>query len=190
MTQSSFILLAPLSLLLSASSFAQQQSFKIDPAKSDVSFSLGATGHQTHGTFQVQSGAVSFNPSAAKMSGKVVVTAMSGKTGNDKRDEKMWNEVLDAPHFTDVTFAPQSYEGKLSPDGDSTIQVSGIFTLHGTPHQMTVPMQVHIQGMNCVTKTHFVVPYVQWGLKDPSVFILKVAKEVDVDLTLAGELAR
>jgi hypothetical protein len=32
----------------------------------------------------------------------------------------------------------------------------------------------------------FVVPYVKWGLKDPSVLILKVAKEVHIDLSLAG----
>jgi putative ABC transport system permease protein len=51
---------------------------------------------------------------------------------------------------------------------------------------LTVPMQIHIDENNLSAKTHFVVPYVQWGLKDPSVFILKVAKEVDIDLTLAG----
>jgi hypothetical protein len=62
------------------------------------------------------------------------------------------------------------------------------FTLHGTPHDMTVPMQVHIDGNSLTAKTHFVIPYVQWGLKDPSVFILNVAKEVEIDLTLAGRV--
>jgi len=47
-------------------------------------------------------------------------------------------------------------------------------------------MQIHIDGNSLTAKTHFVVPYVQWGLKDPSVFLLKMAKEVDIDLTLAG----
>jgi hypothetical protein len=49
-------------------------------------------------------------------------------------------------------------------------------------------MQIHIDGASLAAKGHFTVPYVKWGLKDPSIFILKVAKEVDIDLTLAGRL--
>ena len=64
-----------------------------------------------------------------------------------------------------------------------------VFTLHGAPHDLTVPMQVHIEGTALAAKTHFQVPYVQWGLKDPSIFILKVAKVVDIDLTLGGTLS-
>jgi len=120
----------------------------------------------------------------------VVVAAGSGNTGNDARDKKMKSEVLDAPHFTDVSFAPSSYQGTVAATGDSTIQVTGTFTLHGTPHDLIVPIRVHIDGTECTAKTHFVVPYVKWGLKDPSVFILKVAKEVDIDLTLVGHLSR
>jgi len=72
---------------------------------------------------------------------------------------------------------------------EPTIQVTGTFTLHGTAHEITVPMQIHIEGSDCTAKTHFTVPYVKWGLKDPSVFILKVAKEVDVDLNLVGHVS-
>jgi len=84
---------------------------------------------------------------------------------------------------------PQSYQGTLAATGDSTIQVTGIFTLHGTPHDLTVPVQVHIEGTNCTVKAHFSVPYVKWGLKDPSIFVLKVAKDVDIELTLVGGLS-
>jgi polyisoprenoid-binding protein YceI len=119
----------------------------------------------------------------------VVVAAGSGDSGESSRDKKMNSDVLDVAHFAEVSFVPRSYQGTVAASGDSTIQVTGIFTLHGTPHDLTVPMQIHIDGTTLTAKTHFTVPYVQWGLKDPSIFILKVAKVVDIDLTLVGSLS-
>jgi polyisoprenoid-binding protein YceI len=184
---SSFLLALP--LFLASGAFAQQQTFKIDPQASQVAFTLADVLHTVKGLFHVQSGTVDFDRSAPKISGSVVVAAGSGKSGNDTRDKRMTNDILDAPHFTDVSFVPRSYQGTLAPTGDSTIQVTGTFTLHGTPHELTVPMEVHMDGTKCTVKTHFKVPYVQWGVKDPSNFVLRVGKEVDIDLILVGSLA-
>jgi polyisoprenoid-binding protein YceI len=178
-----------LPLLLASSMFAQQQTFKVDKDASEISFLLSGSDHPTHGTFHVQNGSIDFDRSAMKISGSVVVAAGSGKTGNETRDKKMDAEVLDVSRFAEISFTPQSYQGTISSRGDSTIQVSGTLTLHGTPHPLMVPMQLHIDGASCTAKTHFTVPYVKWGLKDPSVFILRVAKEVQVDLTLVGHLS-
>ena len=183
----SIILILPLSF--ASLSLAQQQTFTADPAASSVAFALSGTGHEVHGTFHVQSGTIQFDRSAPKMSGTIVVSAASGESGDKGRDKKMHGDVLDVEHFADVTFAPQSYQGTIAASGDSTIQVSGVFTLHGAPHDLTVPMQVHIEGSSLTAKGKFVIPYVKWGLKDPSIFILKVAKEVQIDLSLSGTLA-
>jgi polyisoprenoid-binding protein YceI len=169
---------------------AQSETFNVNPDASKVAFALAGSGHHVDGTFHVQSGKIDFDPGAQKISGIVVVAAGSGNSGESSRDKKMNSDVLDTPHFAEVTFAPSSYQGTLTPSGDSTIQVSGVFTLHGTPHDITVPMQVHIDGTNATAKGQFVVPYVKWGLKDPSIFVLKVAKEVNIDLTLAGQIAK
>ncbi len=177
-------------LNLAVSAFAQQRTFTINPASSSVAFALTGTGHEVHGKFQVTGGTILFDAGAATISGSVIVSAASGDSGDKGRDKNMHTQVLDVEHFADVTFEPRSYQGALSPTGDSTIQVSGVFTLHGAPHDIVVPMQVHIDGANLMAKGSFVVPYVKWGLKDPSVFILKVAKDVHIDLNLVGTVSK
>jgi len=185
-TVAKFLILA-LPLALASAAFAQHQTFTVNPDASKVAFS-GNT-HHVDGTFHVQSGSINFDSSARTISGSVVVAAGSGNSSDAGRDKKMNSDVLDVAHFADVSFVPKSYQGAVAASGDSTIQVTGVFTLHGTPHDLTVPMQIHIEGTALTAKTQFTVPYVQWGLKDPSIFILKVAKVVDIDLTLAGNLS-
>lgn len=180
------MLTSAFSLTIAASA---QQTLTVDPAASSVAFGLTGTGHEVHGTFHVTSGTVQFDRSAPKMSGSIVVSAASGDSGDKGRDKNMHTQVLDIEHYADVTFQPQSYQGTLAATGDSTIQVAGTFSLHGTQHDITVPMQVHIDGPHLTAKGSFVVPYVKWGLKDPSVFILKVAKEVHIDLNLVGTVS-
>ncbi|MFZ0396158.1 MAG: YceI family protein [Terracidiphilus sp.] len=178
-----------LPLALASTAFAQQQTFMVNPDASQVEFALAGS-HPVQGTFHVQSGSVAFSRSAPALSGEIVVAARSGNSGEPSRDKKMNGEVLDVSRFTEITFAPRSYQGAIAPSGDSNIQVSGIFTLHGASHDITAPMQIHIDGTNMTAKGQFTIPYVKWGLKDPSIFILKVAKEVNIDLTLNGSLKR
>jgi len=181
--------LTALALLLPAAALAQHEKFTADPAKSTIAFILGTNHGDDHGTFHVQSAAIDFDPKAATIAGAVVVSSLSGDTGNGSRDKKMAKDVLDAPHFAEITFFPKSYTGTLSLTGDSTLQLSGVFTLAGKPHDITVTALIHIEGGAATVKTHFVVPYVAWGLKDPSFMMFKVAKEIPIDLTLTGALA-
>jgi len=178
-----------LPLTIATFALAQHQTFTVNPDASKVVFSLGGNTHHVDVTFHVQSGAINFDRGAQTISGSVVVAAGSGNSGDQGRDKKMNSDVLDVTHFAEVSFAPKSFQGTVKASGDSTIQVTGVFTLHGTPHDLTVPMQIHIDGSALTAKTNFQVPYVQWGLKDPSIFILKVAKVVDIDLSLSGSLS-
>jgi len=182
-------LLLALPLSIATTMLAQHQTFTVNPDASKVAFALTGTGHEFGGTFHVQSGSIDFDLSAGTAGGSIVVAAGSGDSGDKGRDSKMNSQVLDVPHYAEISFAPKSYQGTIAASGDSNIKVSGVFTLHGTPHDLTVPMLVHIDGSDLTAKGHFTVPYVQWGLKDPSIFILKIAKEVGIDLTLAGHVS-
>ena len=151
---------------------------------------LNTTHEVVNGTFHVQSGAIEFDRSARRISGIVVVAAGSGKTGNGSRDKKMNKDILKVDQFTTVSFAPKAYTGAIAASGDSTIQVSGVFTLLGTPHDVTIPIRIHMDGLKATAKGHLLVPYVQWGLKNPSFLIWKTEDNVDVDIDLVGEISQ
>lgn len=185
----SFAVLA-LAVLLAPAVLAQHQTFNVDPDASEVKITLNTTHEVVSGTFHIQSGSIEFDRSAPQMSGSVVVLAGSGKTGNGTRDKKMNKDVLEVGQHPTVSFEPKTYTGAIAPSGDSNIQVTGIFTLLSTPHEITVPMVVHLDGTNATARAHFVVPYVQWGLKNPSFLIWKADNDVAIDLFLAGRLSQ
>ena len=178
-----------LAVLFAPVALAQQQTFVATPDASEVKMTLKTTHEVVNGTFHIQSGSLEFDRSAAKMSGSVVVLAGSGKTGNGSRDKKMNKDVLEVEQHATVSFEPKSYAGAVAPSGDSTIQVTGIFTLLGTPHEITIPIFVHLEGKTATAKAHLVVPYIQWGLKDPSFLFWKADKDVAIDLVLTGRLS-
>ena len=179
-----------LAVLLAPAALAQRQTFVVSPDASEVKMALKTTHELVNGAFHIQSGSIEFDRGAPKMSGSIVVLAGSGKTGNDSRDKKMNKDILQVEQHATVSFEPKSYTSAIASTGDSTIQVTGIFTLLGTPHEITIPMLVHLDGAGAMAKAHFVVPYVQWGLKNPSFLIWKADNDVAIDLNLVGTLSK
>jgi polyisoprenoid-binding protein YceI len=176
-------------MLCAATASAQKQTFTADANASKVAMTLKTNHEVVNGTFHLQSGSIDFDRTSTAIAGSVVVSAVGGDTGNGSRDKKMSKDVLMVDKYTTVSFAPKSYSGTIATTGDSTIQVTGIFTLIGQPHEVTIPMQIHIEGSACTAKAHLIIPYVQWGLKDPSFMMWKTEKDVTVDLTLVGKIS-
>ena len=158
----------------------------IDPAKSTVRFTLGAVFHTVHGTFRIKSGAVRFDPNSGKASGQIAVDVRSGNTGEGTRDRQMHSNVLESERFPDAVFSPDRITGRLASSGLSDLEVHGTLRLHGRDHELTIPVHVQTQTVSITARAKFTVPYVSWGMRDPSTFVLQVAKSVDVDVILEG----
>ena len=184
-----FFAVLALAVILGPAALAQHQTFAVNPDASEVKMTLKTTHELVKGTFHIQSGSIEFDRGNPRMSGSVAVLAGSGKTGNDSRDKKMNKDILKVDQYTTISFAPITYTGTIAPSGDSTIQVSGVFTLLGNPHDLTIPMQIHMDGSKATARAQFVVPYVQWGLKNPSFLILKAENDVALDLNLVGQVS-
>jgi len=179
-----------LGVMLAPAALAQHRTFVVNADASEVKMTLNTTHEVVNGTFHVQAGSIAFDPGTPQMSGSVVVLSGSGKTGNDSRDKKMYKDILKVQQYATVSFEPRTYTGALASSGDSSVQVTGTFTLLGAGHEITIPMVVHVDGANATAKAHFVLPYVQWGLKNPSFLIWRAENDVAIDLNLVGTISK
>ena len=55
---------------------------------------------------------------------------------------------------------------------------------------MIFQTRVETKGDELVANLHAVLPYVQWGMKNPSTFILRVSDKVQLDIRATGHIHR
>jgi hypothetical protein len=161
---------------------------EIDPAQSKVHWTLDTTFHTIHGTFTIKKRMMRVDLATDRATGEIIVDATSGSSGNDGRDRKMHKEVLESSRYTDIVFRPDRVEGKIARQGISIVQVHGVFVLHGSEHEMTVPVQAELNAGHWTARSKFDVPFIDWGLKNPSNFFAKVNHAVEIELELKGSL--
>jgi polyisoprenoid-binding protein YceI len=154
-----------------------------DPATTKVEFTLADVLHTVHGTFHLKSGNMYFDPATGVAGGLLVVDTSSGDSGNGTRDRKMKKEILETDRYPDATFTPKRVIGNLAMAGNSQVQVQGVFRMHGQDHEITLDVPAQVSGNQLQMQTAFPIPFVRWGMKDPSTFILRVNKEVQMSIS-------
>ena len=162
----------------------------LDPRQSKLQWTLGSTLHTVHGTFLLKRGAVKFDPASGRASGEFVADATSGESGNESRDKKMHGQILESERYREVIFRPNRIEGRVLAEGSSHVEVRGTILLHGSEHELTVPVEAELNGKSWKGSARFSVPYLQWGLKSPNTFLLKADPAVEIRLELSGTLER
>ena len=168
---------------------AQEAVATLDPAQTRIEFTLGDVLHTVHGTFRLKSGEIHFDVSTGKAAGKVVVDATSGESGNSSRDKKMHAEYLESQKYPEIVFIPTRVNGSLNPKTASQVEVSGVFQLHGSDHEFTMSATVEPGAGKLDATAKFTIPYVKWGIKNPSTFLLRVSDKVDIEVHAVGKLA-
>jgi len=169
-----------------ATAQSQELRFQFDPSKTTIAFTLGDVLHTVHGSFQLKSGDVEYKVATKAVSGNLIVDATSGQSGNHSRDHKMHKEILESVRYPVISFRPDRVDGNVASLGSSTIQVHGIFSIHGSDHELTMPVKVEVFPDHWTADSHFTVPYVKWGMKNPSTFVLRVSESVEIDVHASG----
>jgi polyisoprenoid-binding protein YceI len=173
-------------LMLLAGAAQAQAVFDLDASQSLASFTLSDVLHTVRGTFKVKNGSIHFDPATGAASGEIVVDATSGDSGNDARDKRMHQNILESKTFPEIVFVASRIRGTVYVSGKSKVEIDGTFTIHGASHPLTASAVVAASADRLQTRVHFVVPYVSWGMRNPSNLFLKVGETVDIYLDASG----
>jgi polyisoprenoid-binding protein YceI len=177
-------------LVFAPASFAQLYVVTLDPTQTKVEFALDTTLHQVHGNFHLTTGQIHFDSATGKASGAIVVDARSADTDNKSRDKKMHQEILESPKYPEIVFTPRQVRGSFDPQKSSQVEVVGAFRIHGQDHDLTMTIAVQpgaASQMQC--DTHFAIPYIKWGMKDPSTFLLHANDTVELEIHARAQIA-
>jgi len=184
-----FLALAALGALAGAQPAPSEPlTLRLDAKASAVRFTLDAFAHTIHGSFAVQGGAIQFDPATGAASGEVVLDATSGETGNGSRDSKMHSSVLESARFPEIVFTATRVSGAFAREGSSQLQLGGSIALHGASHPVLLAVSAESHGGKVTATAPLTVPFVEWGLEDPSNFVLRIAKQVEVEIHAQGAL--
>jgi polyisoprenoid-binding protein YceI len=176
-------------LACAPASVAQAYVVNLDPAQTKVEFTLDTTLHTVHGTFQLESGQIHFDTATGKASGAIVVDARSADTDNKSRDKRMHQEILESPKYAEIVFTPAQVRGSFDPQKASQVDVSGVMRVHGQDHELTMTLAVQpAAAVRLQCDTHFTIPYVKWGMKDASTFLLHAHDTVELEIHATAEI--
>jgi polyisoprenoid-binding protein YceI len=182
-------LLVALLALAAAPLTAAEVAWNFEPSQTSVHWTLDTALHTVHGTFQLKSGTIRFDPATGSASGALIVNAASGESGSEARDKRMHASIIESRKYAEIVFSPERVEGAVAPQGVSNVRVHGKFKLMNVDHELTLPVTLDASPGRLVATAKFSVPYIQWGLKNPSLLFLRVNDHVDVDLRAAGSAA-
>ncbi len=182
----SLAILLALAPAMMAQAKAGSLDFNLTPTSTSIHWTLKANVHTVHGTFKLKSGEVHIDPATGNASGLIVIDATSGESGDSSRDHRMNDVVLESTKYPTVTYRPTHVAGKVDPNTPGPITVDGIINLHGQDHplQLTVNLQPNNAGIT--SQAHFTIPFVAWGMKDPSIMMFRTEKQVDIDIDATG----
>ena len=180
-----------MALALGLASGAAAEPFRLvlDPAATEITFTLGARLHTVRGRFALATGEVAFDPDTGAASGEIRVDARSGDTGIDRRDRVMHEEVLDSAAHPLLVLRPERIEVARREADALAGTLSGRLEVRGASHPLELAFAAARQGGRAHVSVRFDVPWVAWGLPNPSNLLLRVDETLAVAVSTGGTLS-
>jgi len=172
---------------LAVATSASAERIVLNPGSTQIRFNLDSTLHRVEGTAAMVSGEIDFPPQGGTATGRIVVDARSIETGNGLRDSTMHGKVLESERYPKIELMPERIEAE-GPDanGEWAVTLFGTMRIHGRDEPIAIPSHITVDGDRAHVRGAFTIPYVDWGFRDMSNFLLTVEKEVHVEFETSG----
>jgi polyisoprenoid-binding protein YceI len=175
-------------LALGIAASAAAADLELPPESTRIRFELDSTLHRVSGVARLEEAVVSFDPAGGDASGRIVIDATSLESGNGLRDRQMHGKVLESERFPRIEFRPHSLVVVDRGDSQARIALVGVLHMHGGEWPLRIPAQVSVAGDGFRVEGSFAIPYVEWGMRDMSNFLLSVDPEVVVHFEALGRI--
>jgi len=165
----------------------RQSSLQLEPEGTTIHFTLGSVPHTAHGTFRLKHGALRLDPASGRLTGEIVG---NGESGRGTRNRKIQREGLESDRYPDIIFRPDGVEGAVAAEGQSFVQVHGIFSIHGTDHELTVPAKVE-SGRRAGVRPFTCDSACEGGAEESQHIVSSMVSEsVEIDSGIGGVVTR
>jgi polyisoprenoid-binding protein YceI len=182
------LLIAAVAALAPVAAYSEELVLTLAPEKTSATFRVSATVLDIDGVLAMGPGQIRFDSATGAASGQITIDLRGTKTGSRLRDWEMHRRVLETERYPLVVFRLDRMLGTLAPSGTSDLVLAGIVTMHGAEHAMVVPVKATVSGDTVSAEALFEIPYVAWGLRDPSLLLLRVAPVAVVTVKARGDL--
>ena len=182
------LLIAAVAALAPVAACSEELVLTLAPEKTSATFRVSATVFDIDGVLAMGPGQIRFDSTTGAASGQITIDLRGTKTGSRLRDWDMHRRVLDTERYPLVVFRLDRVLGTVAPSGTSDLVLAGIVTMHGAEHAMVVPVRARVSGDTVSAEALFEIPYVAWGLRDPSLLLLRVAPVAVVTVKTGGDL--
>lgn len=189
MTRWKSVLVITAAVLAPLAASAEERLLTLRPEKTSVTFNLKATAHEVNGVLALEAGQIRFDSATGAASGQITIDLRRAETGNSLRDREMHKTVLETERYPQIVFRPERLEGVVADSGISNVVVLGTVVVHGDEHKLRLPARIKVDDERVSAEVTFGVPYVEWGLHNPSFFVLRVAPVVAVTVVTEGVLS-
>ena len=175
--------------LAAASGPAASQEFleqPLTPENTKIGFTLDSTLHVIHGNAPKFQGSLRFplSPKPEAFHAQVAVPVKEMVTGNDSRDEKMRDYCFEMKKYPEIRFESTGVENlppALEKGKDFEFTLKGNLSIKDVTQEISIPVRATAKDDGLHLSGKVMLNYLKdFNIKDPSVLVFRVAKEVEV----------